>query len=561
LIRVNNVVITENAQANDSLVDTPTSYGTDTGVGGEARGNYATLNPLNQGPNTTLSNGNLDYLTTSAGSLYRSAFSTIGMSSGKWYFEATAGTFGGDFMLGLSKTLNNDTYIGSGAQSWAYEAVVPAKVNNGSFVSTGYSTYTTGDVISVAFDADNGRIFFAKNGTWQESGNPATGANPAYTGLTSGPYFFGCSTGPNGTWQGLNFGQRAFAYTAPSGFKALVDTNLPTPVVAKPNTLMDVKLYTGNGSTQTISGLGFSPDLVWIKARSAAYNHELYDTVRGALQYLSSSTTNAESTLANSLTAFGSDGFSVGSQVGSNGSGTTFAAWTWDAGTSTVTNTAGSITSQVRANPAAGFSIVTHTIPSSGGPWTVGHGLNVAPSLIISKSRSTSGSWITYHASSGNTGYLLLNATDAFTTQSQTWNSTTPSSTVFTQGTAAWWGANYTYVSYCFAPVSGYSTALNWTGNGDSNGIFLHCGFKPRLILIKMTNSTESWVMVDTARNPYNLCNSYLFANSSNAEGTAPLYDILSNGIKFRSTAQNDSGAQYVAFAWAESPFQYARAR
>jgi hypothetical protein len=326
-----------------------------------------------------------------------------------------------------------------------------------------------------------------------------------------------------------------------------------------------VKLYTGNGGTQTISGLGFSPDLVWLKARNNNFVNGLFDTVRGPSRFLVSNSTVAE--LVNEvdgyLSAFTSDGFTLSPGTSSsntfNSNAGTQVAWTWDAGSSTVTNTQGSITSQVRANASAGFSVVTWTGTGTAG--TIGHGLGVAPGMIIVKARSTADAWYVYHSSLGATKRIQLNETSAETAGTSVWNSTSPTSTVFSIGNGNPNSSGVTYVAYVFSPVVGYSAALSWAGNGDSNGIFLYCGFRPRFILIKMTNSTESWVMVDTARNPYNVSTNYLFANSSNAEGTATLYDILSNGIKFRSTAQNDSGAQYVAFAWAESPFQYARAR
>jgi hypothetical protein len=325
---------------------------------------------------------------------------------------------------------------------------------------------------------------------------------------------------------------------------------------------MDVALYTGNGSTQTISGLGFSPDLVWIKARSAAYNHELYDTVRGALQYLSSSTTSAESTLANSLTAFGSDGFSVGSQVGSNGSGTTFAAWTWDAGSSTVTNTAGSITSSVRANATAGFSVVTGNFPSGDSSGTIGHGLGVKPGLIFLKSRASAEDWFVHHSALAANQALLLNSTAAIQTSTAYWNNQLPTSTVFSIGGAL---SNGNFVAYCFAPVAGYSSAFSITGNGSTDGPMCYLGFRPRLIIYKRTDTSgDNWFLHDTARNTYNVLTGRLFPNTSGAESTnINVMDVLSNGFKLRTndTSWNASSGTYIGFAWAESPFNYARAR
>jgi len=546
------VILADSAPSGiDSLVDVPTNGAqTDTGVGGEVRGNYCVLNALTG--LGTLANGNLDF-TGSAGGVQR--FGTIGVSSGKWYWEVTvtSGT-GGDLpLLGIGKNPNQSGLV----DVFGYYGFNGNKYQDSTATSYG-AAYGINDVIGIAFDADNGTLTFYKNNTSQ---------GQAYSGI-SGTYFpyMRCA----GSAIVANFGQRAFAYTAPSGFKALNTANLPAPLVTKPNTVMDVKLYTGNGSTQTISGLGFSPDFVWLKARSAAYNHELYDTVRGALQYLSSSTTNAESTLANSLTAFGSDGFSVGSQVGSNGSGTTFAAWTWDAGSSTVTNTQGSISSQVRANASAGFSVVTYTGNLTGaGNATIGHGLGVAPALVITKSRSNSSRWAVQHLSLGSDDYLELNTTAAVADSVSVGAGALPkpTSTVFY---GSWLtGLNIsgqTFVAYCFAPVVGYSSMGSYVANANSNGPFVYTGFKPRFVLCKLSSAAGAdWLIFDTARSPYNVVQANLRPNTSGAEESAfARIDILSNGFKVRAGSgvepNSTNGNTYIYAAWAESPFNYSRA-
>ena len=564
----NNFSVTAGA-GNDSMVDTPTSYGTDTGVGNEVRGNYATLNPLNQGTSVTLSNGNLDVLIASGtgGASYRSAFATIGMTSGKWYFEMTVGALGsgGDFFIGISKDLNGNAFIGATSQSWGYEAVIGAKYNNATFIFAGYSTYTTGDTVLVAFDADNGRVFFGKNGVWQESGNPATGANAAYTGLTSGPYFFGCSTNNSQTIN-TNFGQRAFAYTAPSGFKALCDTNLGAPLVAKPNTLFDTILYSGNNSTQSITSLAFNPDMVWSKCRNVGRSHRLSDAIRGSNVDLYTDTTASDNFYGTgSITAFTANGFNLDNSASSqyNTSGETYVSWCWDAGTSTVSNTQGSITSQVRANPTAGFSVVTYTGNNTAGA-TVGHGLGVAPALIINKQRSGTNNWWTYHASLGATKYLVLDLANAAGTANTVWNDTAPTSTVFSIGVTGVTNTNSaTYVSYCFAPVSGYSNFGSYVGNGSADGVFVFTGMRPRWILIKRSDSTNDWLLTDSARLGYNIRNELIWANLASAEYQIEHLDILSNGFKIRTTnaGWNASGGTYIYAAFAENPFQYARAR
>ena len=322
----------------DSLVDTPTNYGDDTGAGGEVRGNYATLNPL-IATSSTLSNGNLDYASTAT---YQSAYSTIGVRTGKWYFEGTVGTFASDALIGVGYApFTTSTYVGGSSTSWGYEGAIGRIYNNTSFSAFG-STYGAGDVIGVAFDADTGKLWFAKNGTWQASGNPATGANPAVTLTTGIDYLFGVSAGNTGTWF-CNWGARPFAYTAPSGYKALCTTNLPEPTIADGSAYMDVVTYAGDGnSTRTISGLSFSPDLVWLKNRTTGYSHLLYDVIRGAgsNKSLISNLASTEGVNDNStygyLSAFNSDGFSVvkGTDATSytNGSSQSYVGWTWDAG-------------------------------------------------------------------------------------------------------------------------------------------------------------------------------------------------------------------------------------
>ena len=556
----NNLSVTAGA-GNDSLVDTPTSYGTDTGAGGSVRGNYATINPLSKAANVSLSNGNLDATNTVSGSA--GCASTIGVSSGKWYCEVTVNAVGSETKIGICKENAIQSEAGSVANSWAY-GNSGEKFNSN--VNTSYgSSFTTGDVIGIAFDADAGSLFFYKNGTVQNSGTAA------YTSLTSGPYFFQFTARATGSANNLsvNFGQRPFAYTAPSGFKALVDTNLTAPVIAKPNEVMDVKLYTGTGSAQTISGLGFSPDLVWVKQRNGAQNNILCDVVRGANNYLVSDLTQAENT-STTITAFNSDGFSVGGGGAVGGSGSTYVGWAWDAGTSTVTNTAGSITSQVRASTSSGFSVVTWT--ANNGAATIGHGLGVAPEFIIVKDRDTSTFWQVYHKSMGNTNAMSLNSTNAASAGSGNWNNTSPTSTVFSVGVSS----NYLtdkHVAYCFAPVAGYSAMGSYTGNGSADGPFVWCGFRPRYLLIKHSSSgSDPWIVRDTARDPYNSGTSAKLAPNYSYEENNSTYlgfdyqtlvDFTSNGFKVRSTGNfsNASGETYIYAAFAESPFAYARAR
>jgi len=548
----NNLSVTAGA-GNDSLVDTPVSSGTDAGNGGEVRGNYATLNPIAGG--ATLTNGNLDF-TCSGSSTFnnRQSRATIAIpQSGKWYWEYTVSS-AGEMAVGVVDTQTS-------VVSWYYRYDIGGfqnvKINDVQVAAI--AGYTNGDIIGVGYDADNSQIRFYKNGA-----QVGTNYSLTNTGRLI-PYVEQASS--TGSCSGVtNFGQRPFAYTAPSGFKCLADTSLPTPVVAKPSTVFDTKLYTGNGSSQNITGLGFSPDFVWIKARSQPYSNTVFDAIRGATNYLYTDTTGAEATNAQFLTAFNSDGFSLGTNAAVNQSSTTYVAWTWDAGSSNSTNTQGSITSTVRANASAGFSVVTFSTSSPSNS-TAGHGLGVAPSLIIMKSRTaqTSGyeNWFVYH-SSIPTSYLLLNSTGAAGgAGSPGWG--TISSTVI--GVTSSFYTTGNYVAYCSAPVSGYSSFGSYTGNGNTSGDgpFVFCGFRPRYVLIRNVSRAENWIVHDTARDPYNVTTAELIPNSSGAEGTTTPFDILSNGFKIRNTSINNginaSNETHIYCAFAESPFQYARAR
>ena len=329
---------------------------------------------------------------------------------------------------------------------------------------------------------------------------------------------------------------------------------------------MAATLYTGNGSSQSINnavnGVSFQPDLVWVKARSVAYRNYLEDSVRGALQFLDSASTAAETTSAGSVTSFNSNGFSVGSNGELNADIVTYVGWQWKANGAAVTNTAGSITSQVSANTTAGFSVVTYT--GTGANATVGHGLGVAPKWIIVRNRN-GGDWKTYTETTGNTTQGFLNDTLPFQGSSPTlWNSTSPTSTVFSIGTNA--GVNQSsapIVAYCFAAVPGYSAFGSYTGNGSTDGPFVYLGFRPRFVMWKRTDSTGSWYIQDTARNPYNQATLSLYPNLSDAETGGDDMDYLSNGFKVRDTFSyiNASGGTYIYAAFAENPLKYANAR
>jgi hypothetical protein len=549
----NNLSVTAGA-GNDSVIDVPTNGAeTDTGVGGEVRGNYATLNPLALGG--SLANGNLDFTSSGSGG----STSTVGVSSGKWYWEVYIGSTPNNTYVGLYDNPNNllDGYAITGTSGNRFTTA------GGTFTVTS-GTFQVGDIFGVAADIDAGIV------TWYRNGSVAvtlTGAT-----LNTKPWFPGTNVNAAASSPIIyNFGQRPFAYTAPSGFKALNTANLPAPLVTKPSTVFDTKLYTGNGSTQTISGLGFSPDLVWIKARAEATFHVLVDSVRstgsnGSLLELYSNGTNAEGDIANRVTSLTSDGFTLGSDAntGVNKNNITHVAWTWDAGSSTVTNTQGSISSQVRANASAGFSVITYPGNGSSGA-TIGHGLGAVPQLLLFKNRSSSADWFIYHQALGNTTVLLFTTSAQITGRGDFLNSTTPSSTLITLGnTLAVNNNSNNYVCYAFAPVSGYSSFGSYVGNGSSDGVFVYTGMRPRYVLFKRTSSTGFWMIYDAARSTYNAVVNDLNADTSDAEsaGGGPV-DFLSNGFKLRNTSiyWNASGSTYIYAAFAEHPFQYARAR
>jgi hypothetical protein len=553
---------------NDSFVDSPTNYGTDTGVGGEVRGNYTTWNLLagSTSANPTLSNGNLD-VTGSAGYWGRK-ISTIGMTTGKWYAEVTINSVGDNTLaFGVTNSVpttdaNNQNGEVSGYSSFivTYYSGVS---NYNRLYNSGYTTLggncSVGDIYGLAFDADAAKIYYYKNGS-------VLGSASGYTLTTNGqPFFFQILAGnaPVGA-ASTNFGQRAFSYTAPSGFKALCTQNLPTPAIGATSTTQasayfNTVLYTGNGSTLNITDVGFQPDFVWLKARSGSYQHGLFDAVRGTGKALVSNDTSAETTY-NAVTAFNSNGFTTGTDYNANG--VTYVAWNWKAGSSTVTNTAGSITSQVRANTTTGFSIVTYSAGATNA--TVGHGLGVAPAFIITKSRTSgSAAWAIYHSALGKDQVMVFTTEAVITSVPNYWGTSSPSSTVFGVANNGYANNLDSMIAYCWAEVAGFSSFGSYIGNGSANGPFVYCGFRPAFLMMKSASAASHWVMYDSKRNTYNQVNLQLAANLTDLESneSRPV-DFLSNGVKIKFDSYlNVSGNTYIFAAFAETPFKYARAR
>ena len=327
--------------------------------------------------------------------------------------------------------------------------------------------------------------------------------------------------------------------------------------INKSSDYFNTKLYTGNFTDNTdITGVGFQPDLVWLKERSSGSSHLLQNAVRGANKDLFSDTSSAEESNTNRMKAFISDGFTLGAHNLSNQNGETYASWNWKANGAGSANTAGSISSTVSANTTAGFSIVTFTGNETVDS-TVGHGLGAIPKMIIVKGTSFSAPWIVYHHSIGNSNYLRLNTTDAEATANGMWSNTTPTNSVFTLGTDSWGNNNgQSLIAYCFAEKQGYSKFGSYKGNGNANGAFVYTGFSPAFFMLKRTDGTNSWRMWDNKRDPFNVRDTSINANENDAEYTdASVYmDFVSNGVKFRTTGDNVSGGNYIYMAFAEAP-------
>jgi hypothetical protein len=322
-----------------------------------------------------------------------------------------------------------------------------------------------------------------------------------------------------------------------------------------PQDYFNTKLYTGNGSTQSITGVGFQPDWVWIKTRNTTGQHEVFDAVRGATKYIVTNDLDPENTVATSLTSFDSDGFSLSSQSAVNNGSNTFVSWNWLGNGAGSSNTDGSITSTVSANTTSGFSIVTYTGNGTAGA-TVGHGLGATPKMMLIKQLNSSNHWRVYHSSLGATNVIYLNLADATDTGqgSVNFNNTAPSSSVFTLGTnAAVNGSGNTFVAYVFAEKKGYSKFGSYTGNGNADGTFIYTGFKPAFVLFKPSSAIENWQIHDNKRPSYNPCDN-IAPNNNSAEADNDFVDLVSNGFKLRSATYSASGVTYIYMAFAEQP-------
>jgi len=558
----------------DSMIDTPTPYSD----GGNNRGNYPTLLVNASQGNGTYSDGNLGFK-SSVASQWRGAHASMFLPSGKFYFEATIQALSANnfFMIGAcgiqTGNLLYGNYAGQVANGWSVQCNGTSggtKYNNNATVNVSnasFAGWVAGDTLQCAVDVTNGRIWFGRNNVWLE-GNPSAGTGASYTNLTGAiaPSVAVYSTGVDKL--AVNCGQRPFAYTPPTGFLALNSFNLPDSTITNGKKQFDINLWTGNGTSQTIINSGsFAPDLVWIKDRTSGTNNPRFiDSIRGVTKEIYPSLTNAEQTDAGSVTAFNSNGFSIGNSVGVNAITNNVVGWQWKAGGTAVTNTAGTITSQVSANTSAGFSIVTYT--GTGANATVGHGLGIAPKMIIIKSRTVVQDWAVYHSNLTSASFWLqINGTGAQNNNGTIWNSTAPTSSVFSVGTAGVSNASTSpMVAYCFSEIEGYSKFGSYTGNGVVDGTFVYTGFRPRWIMLKNASAAgNGWIIIDTTRSTFNQTTFTLFPNSSGAETNNTTYaiDIVSNGFKVRATdpAINGSTNNIIYAAFAENPFKYSLAR
>jgi hypothetical protein len=560
----NNISITAGVTY-DSMTDVPT-------LTSATAANFAVLNTLDKSSSITTSNGNLAASTSSSAS-HNLIRSTIAIpSSGKWYAEMSfdqlmTGNPAAAFALIAASASTTSHPVSAGNYS-VYGSTLTT-LNSGATGGAIVTGMTTGQIWQFAVDADNNQAWIGLNNAWfnvytsgATTGNPSTLTNPTFTGTMAGLFLGADFVNSSGS---INFGQRPFAYTPPTGFVALNTYNLPTSTIVKGNTVMDATLYTGNSSTQTVTNAGaFKPDLVWIKNRSTASQHVLTDSVRGVTKQLFSSLTNAEQTSATGITSLNSNGFSLDTNVSptgsTNSSPDSYVDWQWQAGQgSTSSNTNGTITSTVSVNASAGFSIVTYTGNGTNGA-TVGHGLGVKPSLIIEKGRASTYNWPVQGC-----GVLWPTATQTlFLNNDGSLNAgsaiAAPTSSVFTPAATAY--ANESglgYVAYLWTPIAGYSSFGTYTGNGSTDGTFVYTGFKPRFVLFKRTDASGyGWVIHDSARNTYNVVNLTLYPSGSDAESTNQAVDFVSNGFKLRdvSGGVNGSGGTYIYAAFATNPFK-----
>lgn len=580
--------------ASDQVTDSPTN-------------NFAVMNSLDNGLfATNFTGGNLQ-MTTGGQGHEPSNMATMGMTSGKWYFEVRQSSGGADALLGIRGTQGGTISPeakdnpGKSADGYAFYASTAGQniVNSNAYVTYGsVVSYGNGDIISMAVDLDNNKMYWAKNGVYLNSANPSTNSNgfsilpveqtnlgayfPCFGDYDANSYVFNCNFGQDGTFDGnVTAGGNSddndignFKYALPTGFLSLSTSNLPEPTVT-PSEHFNTLALTGNSSTnRNVTGVGFQPDLVWGKQRaSVGRPHGLFDSVRGAGYRWRTNTGSAETYNANDqIKSFTADGFTVGPDESFNDNGNTYVFWNWKAGTSVSSNTSGSGTAKAYTtsyNADAGFSITKYEGNGTAGH-TIPHHLGAEPDMIIVKNRVGGDSAYVYSSVVGNTQGLQLSNAGAANSTSTYWNNTSPTSSVWTVASNSGNNSNGSdYIAYCFRNIEGYSKVGSYKGNGNTDGAFVNCGFRPQFLLIKPINYGDGWKMWDIARGAQNgRYNQYppgdLKPNQSNTENfsTSFNFDFVSNGFKWRgSDGSVNGGYDYLYYAIAEHPFKHTNAR
>ena len=555
-----------NLSAHDVMVDSPTN-------------NFCTINKLdvvNSSIATTEGNLVLDNLgaTTAKGTFEIP-------KTGKYYFEvhiiSQSDSIGDNVRIGIAGNTEDNSFSHTNDCRYITDGT---KNVNGTNSSYGESI-AVGDTVGVAIDADDDEVTFFKNGASQGAIAYTMTDSVVYVpfisnGSGSKTFDIGLNFGADSTFAGTETaatntdetGTGVFNQAVPSGFSALCSAGLPEPTITPlddevPEDYFNTVLYEGDGSVQAITGVGFQPDWVWIKNRDATDGHNLIDSVRGVTKQLDSSSSGAESVNDDGLTAFGTDGFTVGDDVRYNTNNESYVSWNWLAGGSASSNTDGSITSSVSANTKAGFNIVTYTGNSSSTA-TVGHGLGVAPKVVAIKSRNATDNWqVSISNITGTLGNrVYFNLSQGVGTDT-TREPTKPSSSVISIGGNDNTNGR-TYVAYCFASIEGYSRFGSYVGvSSSTDNTFVHTGFRPAWVVVKQTNGSGAWHVYDNVRNPSNVVDKILYASVTNAEVTFTTMDFVSNGFKFRTNQADISGngQSYIYMAFAEMPFKYANAK
>ena len=595
-----------NITASDQSLDTPTN-------------NWCTFNNLDDAilHKGTFEEGNLKYTGASTGNPWGGGYNYQGgqvgtiYTSNKFYYEWYVGNFNSEWMAwgiapddyrpsSLSDRDINDTLPGRTHNETNHGVSTDINYNynyydGSSTSSANQSAFSNGDIVMVAFDPATGKYWWGRNGTWEDSGNPATGANPivtlsnlskdgvahtwtAFHAILDATHWVVYNFGQDGTFGGnVTAGGNAdgngygnFKYSVPSGFLSLCQLNMDEPTIT-PSEHFSATIRTGDNS-QAVTGIGFQPDLVWSKTRNQTHSHQIHDSVRGATDGMLNPDTSDERSATYQLDSFDSDGFTIdsGNLVGMNGSGNTYVTWAWKAGTTTSGTTSGSGTGKAYSasyNSSAGFSIISYLGNGSAGH-TIPHHLSKAPELVIVKRRDNANNWAVGQATHDSyewDGAMKLDSTEAWSGDNR-WNDTAPTSSVFSLSSDV--STNYndaTFISYCFHSVEGYSKIGSYLGIDSADGVNIYLGFKPSFVLIKnMSNAGNNWVMLDDKRSPINSANVFMLADSSAVEQTlSPMMDFLSNGIKLRATGNGYIGLahSFLYYAIAEQPFKYSNAR